>query len=304
MAVVLATWNGAANLRAQLDSYCAQRLRPTVLIVGDDGSTDATVAILQAFAAQSGGIDVRLHDGPGRGAARNFLGLFKEIPPDVDFLALSDQDDVWLPERLSQGVQRLAALPPGQIGLLGGRSYVCDAGLNQRRLSPLPQKSLGFRHALVQNFAGGNTMMLNRAAIDLVRAAADEVGRVVVHDWWIYQIVSGAGGTVIFEETPLVLYRQHADNQIGANAGLAAKLRRLGMLIKGDFRRWNTINLRALRASAHRLTPENRRIAEGLFALQRAGLLTRLRLLRQLGLYRQGIEGTLSLWIAAVLGRI
>lgn len=147
-------------------------------------------------------------------------------------------------------------------------------------------------------------MMLNRAGIDLVRDAAAEAGRVVVHDWWIYQVISGVGGTVIFDEVPLLLYRQHGGNQIGANAGVAAKLRRLRWMLGGRFRRWNAINLAALRASAHLFTPENQAIIADFARLQRAGLLERLTILRRLRLYRQGLEGTLALWLAAVLGRI
>ena len=147
-------------------------------------------------------------------------------------------------------------------------------------------------------------MMLNSAGVDLVRAAAAEAGRVVVHDWWIYQIISGVGGDVIFDEVPLLLYRQHAGNQIGANAGISAKLRRMRWMLGGRFRRWNAINLAALRASSHRFTPENRAIIADFARLQRSGLWDRLAILRRLGLYRQGLEGTLALWLAAVLGRI
>lgn len=102
-------------------------------------------------------------------------------------------------------------------------------------------------------------MMLNRAAIDLLRASAAEAGRVVVHDWWIYQILSGVGGTVIFDEVPLLLYRQHGGNQIGANAGVSAKLRRFRWMLAGRFRRWNAINLSASWSSAHRSPPRNGR---------------------------------------------
>lgn len=302
--VVLATWNGAANLQAQLDSYLVQSLQPSLLIVSDDGSDDATPEILRAFAASDPGFAVRLLRGAGQGAAGNFMRLLQEVPPEADLLALSDQDDVWLPDRLAQGARRLAALEAGQVGLQGGRSQICDAGLGPQGLTPVPRKALGFCHALVQNFAGGNTMLLNRAAIALVRAAAAEVEQVVIHDWWLYQIVSGCGGAVIFEETPLVLYRQHEGNQIGANTGALAKLRRLRMMIRGDFRRWNDINLRALRASEHRLTAANREILVGFSRLQQAGLIGRVRLLRQLGLYRQGLAGSLSLWLAVLLGRI
>jgi glycosyltransferase involved in cell wall biosynthesis len=302
--VLLATWNGADNLAAQLDSYCSQSLRPARLMISDDGSRDETLACLSAFAASDPGFAVDLLSGPRRGGAQNFLHLLASVPEGTEFVALSDQDDVWLPDKIARGVRQLATVPPECPALVGGRSYVCDATLGHRRLSPMPRRAPSFRHALVQNFAGGNTMMLNRAAVDLLRAAAQEASRVVVHDWWIYQVITGAGGRVLFDEAPLLLYRQHAGNQIGANTGLEAKLRRLRWMLRGRFRRWNAINLSALRASAHRFTPENREILEDFARLQRVGLMERLAILRRLGLYRQGLEGTLSLWLAAVLGRI
>ena len=302
--ILLATWNGAAHLREQLESFRIQTLHPTRLIVSDDGSRDDTRTILAEFAASDPGFVVDIIEGPRRGGAQNFLHLLQAVPLGTDFIALSDQDDVWLPDKIARGVRLLSRLPADRPALMGGRSYICDAELHNQRMSSMPRRSPSFCHALVQNFAGGNTMMLNSAGVDLVRAAAAEAGRVVVHDWWIYQIISGVGGDVIFDEVPLLLYRQHGGNQIGANAGVSAKLRRMRWMLSGRFRRWNAINLAALRASSHRFTPENRAIIADFARLQRSGLWDRLAILRRLGLYRQGLEGTLALWLAAVLGRI
>ncbi len=302
--ILMATCNGAANLQAQLDSFLVQTRRPGQVIVSDDGSRDGTVAILERFAAAHPGLRMRIMAGPGRGAAANFLHLLRSLPADCGPVAFADQDDVWLPDKLARGLRALGHVAPDRPALVGGRSYVCDAGLSRRRLSRLPTRAPSFRHALVQNFAGGNTMMLNAAAARLLREAAPEAGRIVMHDWWAYQIVSGAGGQVIFDRAPLVLYRQHGGNQIGANAGLPAALRRLGWLLKGRFRRWNAINLRALQASAHRLTPENRAVLGDFALMQRAGLIRRLSILRRLGLFRAGVSGRLSLWMAVLLGRV
>jgi hypothetical protein len=112
------------------------------------------------------------------------------------------------------------------------------------------------------------------------------------------------GGVVLFDAEPGLLYRQHAGNQIGANVGVRARMRRLRWMLRGRFRRWNVINLRALAASAHRFTPENRALLEDFARLQRANLFARITILRRMGLYRQGLEGHLSLWLAALLGRI
>lgn len=120
--VLLATRNGAAHLRAQLESFLSQLHRPTRLIISDDGSRDDTPAILAEFAASAPGFIVELKDGPRRGGAQNFLRLLQTVPKGTDFVALSDQDDVWLPDKIARGVRLLSQLPADRPALLGGRS--------------------------------------------------------------------------------------------------------------------------------------------------------------------------------------
>lgn len=304
IAILLACYNGAANLRAQLDSLCAQTLPPALLIVSDDGSTDASRALLADFAAAHPELPVQLIEGPRQGAAQNFLHLLRAVPPGIDMVAISDQDDVWLPEKLARGAAALAGVGGDRPVLSTGSSWICDADLAKLCRMPVPARPPGFRHALVQNIAGGNTMMLNRAALALLQAASLEARKLVVHDWWIYQIIAGVGGVVLYDPEPVLLYRQHSGNLIGANHGFVAKSRRLKLLLIGRFRRWNSINIKTLSASAHRFTAQNRQILQDFDRLRRMTLLPRLRLLKQLGLYRQGLAGNLSLWVAAVLGKI
>jgi len=304
VAVLLATYNGALRLNEQLDSYRNQQHLPDLILVSDDGSSDETRQILADFAAHTPQISVQVIDGPRRGAAQNFLHLLRQTPDWVDVVALSDQDDVWLEDKLQTGLERIiGANAPDTPLLYCGRSWECDENLQNRTLSRGMPRPASFRHALVQNVAGGNTMILNRAALDLVRAACDEVRKIVVHDWWIYQMISGAGGQILFDDTPRILYRQHTGNLIGANRGLSAKKKRLQLLVSGRFRRWNTQNIKALTASAHRLTPENRALLERFARDRNRGLLPRLRLIWGAGLYRMGLAGTLSLYLAALLRR-
>ena len=305
LAVLLATYNGAKCLLEQLDSYRTQQRPPDLILVSDDNSVDATRQILSDFAAQYPQILLQVIQGPGRGAAQNFLHLLRQTPNWVDVAALSDQDDVWLSDKLQTGLECLARNTAPDMPLLYcGRSWECDETLQNRTLSRGMPRPASFHHALVQNVAGGNTMILNRAALDLARAASHEARKVVVHDWWIYQIVSGAGGRVLFDDTPRLLYRQHTDNLIGANRGLSAKKKRLLFLVSGRFRRWNTQNIKALSASTHRLTPENRALLERFATDRNGGLWTRLRLIHKGGLYRMGLAGTLSLYLAALLRRL
>ena len=304
VAILLGVCNGAPWLREQLESFAAQEGVRWRLLASDDGSSDASPAILRAFAADHPGRGIELVQGPREGAAQNFLRLLREAPAGAQFAALSDQDDVWMPSKLARATDRLAALPADRPALYCGRTVICDEGLARLGLSPLFARPPSFRNALTQSLGGGNTMVLNRAGLALAREAAGEAGRIVMHDWWLYQIVSGAGGVVIYDPEPQLLYRQHGRNQFGSNASAAARLRRLRMLAQGVLRDWNTTNIAALAASAHRLTLENRALFEAFAAARAAPLPRRIAAFRRLGLYRQTRWGQVSYWCAAAAGLI
>lgn len=306
--VVLACHDGGAHLRAQLDSIAAQCLRPDLLIIRDDGSRDDSLAVIRAFIASAPRCKVELHQGPCRGAVDNFLTLIRLVPDWAQWLAFADQDDVWLAEKLARDWQLLSRLDPRLPALVGGPSLICGRGLAPLGRSRAPCAPLGFRHALVQNFAGGNTMMVNRAGIDLLQGAVEDLAqaglRPVVHDWWIYQLISGAGGQVQFGFQPLLFYRQHGRNQIGANRGVRAAIKRGLWMLTGRLARWNGLNIAALQASSPRLTAENRALLSAFARWRQRRLRLRLAGLKRSGLYRQGRAAQAGLWLAACLGKI
>ncbi|CUH36760.1 putative glycosyl transferase [Jannaschia seosinensis] len=299
--VVLCTHNGAPWLRAQLDSIAAQTLPPARVIVSDDGSTDATRDVVRNFAGDWTG-EVELHAGPGTGFAANFLSVLARVPETGDLVALSDQDDVWHPDKLARA--RAAVASAGdRPALHGGATRVCDTDLTPLRLSRITRVPLGFRHALTQNFAGGNTMVLNAPARALVQAAIRRDVSVPVHDWFLYQLVSGAGGRVTFDTEPCLDYRQHEANQIGDAAGGRALAHRLRRMARGDYRVWTDANLAALHAVRDLLTEENRARLDAVMRGRDGGLPARIGLMRRPGLYRQGILGQLGLAGALALRR-
>jgi glycosyltransferase involved in cell wall biosynthesis len=302
--ILLAMYNGARFLPAQLQSYADQSHTDWALIVSDDGSTDAGPDMVRAFAEVR---DVRLIEGPRKGYAANFLHLIESAGPEAEMVALSDQDDVWLAEKLARGVAALT----GHDGpaLYCARTRIVGPDLEPWDLSPIWTKPFGFENALVQNVAAGNTIMLNRAALNLAQTAIARMRaagetKVVVHDWWLYQLISGSGGALVHDTEPALLYRQHGANMIGDNRGAQAKLRRLGLVLGGAFQRWNGRNIATLRAVGDLLTPEARSRIAQFDAFRGAGLVGRLRGLYRTGLYRQTREGQLTLWLSAVLGRI
>ena len=306
IAILLASYQGERFIGAQLDSLARQEHRNWRLIVSDDGSTDGTLGILRSFAAAHPSHDIQVRPGPRQGATRNFLSMLDLVAPG-EALAWCDQDDVWLPHRLSRGVAALAAAPqPGRGALHVTRTTICNEALQALRPAPLYTRPAGFANALVQACTPGNTMLVDPAGVALLTAARPGAvaADVISHDWWAYQLISGAGGRVIRDPAQTVLYRQHRGNVMGRNDTARAILARLGQLGAGDFGGWLRQNLAALNAARDLLTPENAQILEEFAAaLGSPGPLAAARLAR-LGVYRQTRAGTAALMLAAAAGRL
>lgn len=301
----MAVYNGAAHLAEQMDSFTAQTCDAWDLIVSDDGSTDASAALLAAQAAEwQGRHEVRVLAGPRGGFVRNFFHLLRHVPDSAQWAALSDQDDVWFPDKLARARAALSRLPAGQPGLYCARSLICAADLRPLHNSTLFRRPVGFGNALVQSVGGGNTMMLNRAAIDLAQAALTEASNAAAHDWWLYQIITACGGTVLREGAPVLLYRQHGKNAIGANTSARGRIYRLLFIMGRRFSAWNDLNLAALAASRHRFTPQALQQLDRYAAARRGGLWARLTALWASGVYRQSRRGTLALFVACTIRRL
>ncbi|EPX78537.1 glycosyltransferase [Litoreibacter arenae] len=304
--ILLASFNGGKYLEEQLASFLAQTYKRWNLLVSDDGSSDDTTDILAKFRAEVGSDhEVTIVSGPGSGCTDNFLSLIKRIPKGTSLVALSDQDDVWLPEKLEKGRIAIESATDGEQPVLYcASSFICNETLDTRTASPAFRRDPSFENALVQSIGGGNTMMLNGPAIRLIQAAAQEVGDVVIHDWWIYQIITGCGGTVIRKDIPVLYYRQHDKNVIGANSSIRGKLHRILFVAGRQFSKWNEINIAALSASRHRFTPEARKALAYFSEARHGGLIKRLKALYRSGAVRQTSKGTLALYLACATRKL
>lgn len=216
------------------------------------------------------------------------------------WLAFCDQDDVWAPDHLARALAALAPAPA--LAVYGCRMRICDVGLAPLGLSPRPRRPLGFGNALVQNVLSGNTMVLSPAAAALLWRAEPRTGPVPVHDWWAYQLVTGAGGAALFDDRPGVSYRQHGANVIGANRGLRQLPARLARHLRGDYRRWAEQNSAALQAAAGLLTPDNRAALDAFAAALGASLPARIAGLRRAGVYFQSRRAGAAFWLSVALG--
>ncbi len=301
VAILLSTFNGERFVREQLDSIAAQDHPDWVLYWRDDGSTDRTTAIVRDFQEAQRGRVVALND-PGRfGATESFMRLLRHVAPlGHQAVAFADQDDVWLPEKLVRAVGKLGDLPADLPVLYFSRQVLADAGLRRLGLSPPFRRAPGFPAALTQNLGTGCTMVMNAAAAALV--AGSTAPAAAFHDWWSYLVVAAAGGRIVADPAAPVLYRQHAENAVGAPAGAFG--RAMAALRRGPapFMTLLRQHVAALSDQPELLAPAARASLEGLAHGLRGGWRERVRLLRMPGLRRQTALETLLFRVWFVFG--
>lgn len=218
--ICLATYNGERYLAEQLDSLLAQTAPDVRILVRDDGSTDATLAILHDYAARHPRTITLIEDDVHCGApAPNFMEIMKHST--ADYVMFSDQDDYWYPSKaehmlaVTREQERLAG--GSQVPVLAFGDYrVVDADLQPIDVPEghlqISAFHLSLNRLLVQNYVTGCTMMINRAACEL---AGDWEPAILMHDWWL-ALCCAAMGRIVHDPTVLMDYRQHGDNDVGA----------------------------------------------------------------------------------------
>jgi len=304
VAVVLGFYDGIKYLPEQLRSIFAQSHRDLEIFISDDNSSseiDFDALNLSSEDARKVHISSRNQN---TGFVFNFLNALGSIDDSYAYFAFSDQDDVWHQEKLKDALAVLKKYPENVPALYCARTVItdesCQADLGT---SPLFKKPPSFANAIVQNIGSGNTMVFNKAARDLVVSSSAGT-EVVFHDWWCYQIISGAGGVIHYDSKPCLKYRQHSSNLIGSNNNSLARILRIRGLFKGNIRKWNDINLAALVKNQHLLTSENQRILSDFIAARKSSLLRRLYLFKRTGIYRQTFFSNLGLLLGLFINKV
>jgi glycosyltransferase involved in cell wall biosynthesis len=303
VAILMATFNGENFIKEQLDSIAAQTYTHWKLFVSDDGSTDATLNILKSYQKIWGKDKLKILKGPRQGFQKNFMSLITSKKVYADFYMLCDQDDIWLPQKISTAIKYLQTQDPTKPQLYCGRTTYVSEKLNFLQYSQLFNKPPSFKNALVQSIAGGNTMAFNNVLKDVARKLLKV--EIVSHDWWLYILNELSGGYTYFDKTSFILYRQHKNSLIGGNTGYFAKLKRLVLLLNGRFRSYNDTHLNALKTASTKLAnPLAVKIIDQFYNNRHKGLLIRLRMLKDLKIYRQTWDGQIALYIAMILKRL
>jgi glycosyltransferase involved in cell wall biosynthesis len=228
ISVAMCTYNGGRYVREQLESIAAQSRRPDELVVCDDRSTDDTAEVVREFASRAP-FRVRLHVNESNlGSTGNFEKAISLCGGDI--VALSDQDDHWMPEKLARTEAALAAEPG--VGMVFSDAEVVDDSLRPLgytvwqhvAFGPEERRSVrgggAFDLFLMRNVVAGAAMAFRSRFKELILPIPDDFnltrdGRILLHDGWAALLISAVAGVALIDE-PLMKYRQHPKQQVGA----------------------------------------------------------------------------------------
>lgn len=219
VAVVMSTYNGARFLREQIESILSQEGVSVSLFVRDDGSRDATLDVLRGYERQG---KLTLFAEKNVGVVASFLDGIARVPSEFSLIALSDQDDVWHPDKLLRAVEVLGEKDPSVPQLYCSEYLFCDEGLTPIGRSHLNLRGVDFRTLLYEVRVSGNTTVINRALADL--AIEGGASGVYGHDWWL-ALLAAALGELTFDDFVSLDYRRTSDNVSPTGASPIALLR-------------------------------------------------------------------------------
>lgn len=275
ISVALCTYNGSKFLREQLLSIAAQTLLPAEMVICDDGSVDTTVEIIKIFALNAP-FPVHLHVNPfNLGVSGNFCKAIDLC--NGDLIALSDQDDVWQPDKLLRAQYMIQQCRAPSSTLYCSRLQYVNANQELIGMSPVPRHT-DFSNAILENIATGCSVVFGAEIRRLILLG--DPNDMLMHDWWAY-LVATAFGQVVYDPAPTVLYRQHGDNITGWEPKPLKIWNRTKWLVQrllSDKQGMDSLNQTACFIATYPDIPqESRQLVEELLHLRNSGVLSRMR---------------------------
>lgn len=235
--VLLASRNGDINILQQLDSIQAQVGVELLIVIQDDNSSDTTAQFINTYAqTHRGNVQVFLNDVGTGSAGGNFKKLFTRVDAGAfDYIALADQDDIWLPDKLIRAANCLA------VSNAGGYSAAVEAFWPDGRTRILRQSNrMSDADFLFEGGGQGCTFVIPAKNFEKVQDFCREHSKIVskihYHDWLIYLLIRAWSGTWYFDQNVAMRYRQHEGNEIGSRGSIGAFQYRIKKVKNGWYR--------------------------------------------------------------------
>ncbi|MGC6769606.1 glycosyltransferase [Enterococcus sp. LJL51] len=215
--VLLSYYNGEKYIKEQVESIHRQEGPFKVkLLIRDDGSPEPFPKFLK-----EGNQEVIA--GTNIGPKLSFLELLKKSDSSCSYFAFSDQDDYWESDKLAVAVEKLKKYE--EPALYISKTQLTDLNLKKTGLDNFEEGAFSFGRIVIKNNGVGCTMVMNKALRDTVNSISIKSNNSnFLHDHLIYMICLGVGGTVIYDSTPHIFYRQHEKNVVGDRSTLLEKI--------------------------------------------------------------------------------
>jgi len=305
LTILMAAYNGEKYISRQIESILTQTHQNYTLHISDDASTDNTYKIATQYATQNPGKITTTQNPENTGSAKhNFINMM--INQKNDYVMLSDQDDIWLPEKITKTMTKMKSMEAehGTNTPILVHTDLKVVNENLKTINPSYKQAMNsdytrtaLNQVLIQNTVTGCTVMYNRALSELITQKPDYC---VMHDWWL-KLTASAFGKIGHIEEQTILYRQHSKNEVGAKdvRKLSYKLNRLmnGGSVKEAIRITYPQAVSFLETYKHKLTEEQRKTIEKYCTVPKLGKLARCRTLLSMGALKSGISRNIAYFI-------
>jgi rhamnosyltransferase len=236
VAVLLAAYNGMEWIEEQVSSILSQKSISIEIFISVDLSNDKTHEWCQGLAEKNSHVKILPYGEKFGGAAKNFFRLIRDVDFSCfDYVALSDQDDIWDGSKLHHAIRTIE-----QDSLDGYSSDVIAFWSNGREKlvkKSFPQKKFDY---FFEAAGPGCTYVLKQQPTQKFKKFLiknwENINCIESHDWLIYAFFRSRGMSWCIDSEPLMLYRQHESNQVGSNFGFLAYLKRIKMVKSGWYR--------------------------------------------------------------------
>jgi rhamnosyltransferase len=229
--VLLATFNGQDFLKQQIDTILNQSNVEVTILAQDDSSGDYTPSILEKYSLQNANFLIKKSNSKFGSGALNFLDLLVYSDfESYDYIAFSDQDDIWAPDKLQSAIYLM-----GESGSLGYSSDLVAYSQEKYRAWWIQksQSAKSFDY-LFQGASAGCTYVLDSSAVKLVSNALRNkilaLTNKVSHDWLIYAICRSNNLKWCMDNRSFIFYRQHKLNSYGSRQGFLSLLSKINLV--------------------------------------------------------------------------
>lgn len=295
--VLMSTYNGEKYIKEQIDSILHQRY-PVDILIRDDGSKDQTLPILYTYTQTYS--NIRIIKGKNIGVVDSFFELLKNAK-GYDYFSFSDQDDIWLEDKIECAVNQLNQMDAEIPCLYASCSLLVDNELKGNETTQINRRGLSFYNVIIQNIMPGHAQVFNQKLVDLINQTEVDTSKVVVHDFWL-SLVGITFGATHFDNTPHTYYRQHGNNEIGYGHGpFGWFTERIRRIIHAKAKDITIQDQHFYETFKERLSAEQRKELEQLLNSQR-NVFTRTRYLVHAKVYRQRKIETVLFYILYFFG--